>query len=167
MCSLQVCGAPDNTSGVCTDSQCGGKGCRGTVGLSVTALNDVQNVTDRLTAANEDLQGVTRKVPLTPTKSREVLFIWLESESVSRAQLRNIASLTLDVKNQVKHTLEKAQEQKQHFEIGNWQLKTFIQRIRDFLMGTWMHTECDWPLAGPVADVDPSPGPLLWFHCFV
>lgn len=63
MCPLQVCGAPDNTSGVCTDSQCGGEGCRGTVGSSVAALNDAKNVTDRLTAADADLQGVTAKVP--------------------------------------------------------------------------------------------------------
>lgn len=60
---LQVCGAPDNTSGICMGSQCGGEGCNGTVSLSVAALNNAKNVTDHLTAADEDLQGVTRKVP--------------------------------------------------------------------------------------------------------
>lgn len=75
MCSLKVCGAPDNTSGVCTNSQCGGEGCNGTVSLSVVALNDAQNVSDHLTAADEDLQGVTRKVPQTSRISGELPFI--------------------------------------------------------------------------------------------
>uniref|UniRef100_H3CA06 Laminin, beta 2-like n=1 Tax=Tetraodon nigroviridis TaxID=99883 RepID=H3CA06_TETNG len=105
----KVCGAPDSTSGVCTGSQCGGEGCNGTVSVSVAAMNNANNVRDHLTAADEDLQGVNR-------------------------QLKNIASLTLDVKNQVKHTLEKAQKNKQHFETGNRKLKDFIQKIRDFLM---------------------------------
>lgn len=58
---------------------------------------------------------------------------------VSCAQLKSIASLTLDVKNQVKHTLEKAQKKKQRFESSSKQLKDFIQKIRDFLMGMFMH----------------------------
>lgn len=63
MCSLKVCGAPDNTSGVCMDSRCGGEGCNGTLSLSVAALDKAKKVTDHLAAADEDLQGVTRKVP--------------------------------------------------------------------------------------------------------
>lgn len=64
------------------------------------------------------------------------------------------------MKNQVKQTLEKAQEKKQHFETGNQQLKAFIKRIRDFLMGTLMHRDWDWPLAGQVADI-------TWTRSFV
>lgn len=74
MCSLKVCGAPDNTSGICIDSQCGGEGCNGTVSLSVAALDNAKNVTDHLTAATEDLQGVTRKVHYISMKSSEVFF---------------------------------------------------------------------------------------------
>lgn len=58
---VKVCGAPNNIS--CTDGQCGGEGCNGTVSLSVVALDDAKNVTERLIAADEDLQGVTRTVP--------------------------------------------------------------------------------------------------------
>lgn len=67
MCSLKVCGAPDNSSvicsGICIDSQCGGEGQSGTVSLSITALNTAKNITDHLTTANEDLQDVAKKVP--------------------------------------------------------------------------------------------------------
>lgn len=62
MCFLKICGASDNTSGVCTDSKCGGEGCNGTVSLSIAALNNAKNITEHLTAANEDLKGVSRKV---------------------------------------------------------------------------------------------------------
>lgn len=77
-CSLQVCGGHGkaNINGSCSDSQCGGAGCRdnqgnhvcggegcnGTVSTSVAALNRARNVTDSLNAANEDLQSVARKV---------------------------------------------------------------------------------------------------------
>ncbi|XP_056896731.1 laminin subunit beta-2 isoform X1 [Takifugu flavidus] len=106
----KVCGAPDNSSvGICLDSQCGGKGCNGTVSLSTAALKNAKNVTDHLTKVDEDLQGVARK-------------------------FKNIASLTLDVKNQVMYTLEKAQKKKTHFETSNKKLKDFIKKIRDFLM---------------------------------
>lgn len=72
---------------------------------------------------------------------------------VSCAQLKIIASLTLEVKNQVKHTLEKAQKKKQHFETSNRKLKDFIQKIRDFLMGKLKHLCRDWPVAGEVANI--------------
>lgn len=51
------------------------------------------------------------------------------------------------MKNQVKHTLEKAQKNKQHFETGNRKLKDFIQKIRDFLMGVVIQIWCDRPSA--------------------
>lgn len=75
---LQVCGGHSNAgvNGSCSDSRCGGAGCRdnqgnrvcggegcnGTVSASVAALNHARNVTDSLNAANEDLQTVARKV---------------------------------------------------------------------------------------------------------
>ena len=77
-CSLQVCGGHSNASanGSCSDSQCGGAGCRdnqgnhvcggegcnGTVSASVAALDLTRNIADRLTSANEELQSVARKV---------------------------------------------------------------------------------------------------------
>ena len=77
-CSLQVCGGHSNATanGSCSDSQCGGAGCRdiegnrvcggegcnGTVSTSLAALNHASNVTDSLNAANEEMQGVARKV---------------------------------------------------------------------------------------------------------
>lgn len=79
MCSLQVCGAPDNSSGGCIDSQCGGEGCNGTVSLSAAALDKAQNLTGHLTAAEEDLQGVTTKVPSTSRKPSEALLVRLLS----------------------------------------------------------------------------------------
>lgn len=71
----------------------------------------------------------------------------------------DIASLTMDVKNQVKNTLEKAQKKKEHFETSNKKLKDFIQKIRDFLMGIVMfdvpagevaHTRLDFFFASVV-----------------
>lgn len=66
MCSLKVCGAPDNSSvicsGICLNSQCGGEGHNGIVSLSIRALNNAKNITDHLTTADEDLQGVAKKV---------------------------------------------------------------------------------------------------------
>uniref|UniRef100_A0A671WXI8 Laminin, beta 2-like n=1 Tax=Sparus aurata TaxID=8175 RepID=A0A671WXI8_SPAAU len=118
--SLQVCGGHSNASanGSCSDSQCGGAGCRdnqgnhvcggegcnGTVSASAAALDLTRNVTDSLTAANEELQN-----------------------------LQDIATLTQDVKNQAKSTLDKAQKKKEHFENNNNKLKDFIKKIRDFL----------------------------------
>lgn len=57
---------------------------------------------------------------------------------VSCAQLQDIASLTQDVKNQAMNTLDKAQKKKDHFENNNKKLKDFIQKIRDFLIGTFI-----------------------------
>lgn len=123
--SHKVCGGHSNAgvNGSCSDSRCGGAGCRdnqgnrvcggegcnGTVSASVAALNHARNVTDSLNAANEDLQTVARK-------------------------LQDIASLTQDVKNQAMNMLEKAQKKKDHFENNNKKLKDFIKKIRDFLM---------------------------------
>ncbi|XP_070766889.1 laminin subunit beta-1 [Enoplosus armatus] len=122
--SHKVCGGHSNASanGSCSDSRCGGAGCRddqgnrvcggegcnGTVSASVAALSHARNVSDSLDAANEDLQSVARK-------------------------LQDIASLTQDVKNQAMNTLEKAQKKKDHFENNNKKLKDFIKKIRDFL----------------------------------
>lgn len=50
----------------CRDNQgnqvCGGEGCNGTVSTSIAALKHARNVSDSLTAANEELQSVARKV---------------------------------------------------------------------------------------------------------
>jgi len=54
---------------------------------------------------------------------------------LSPVQLKDIAALTLDVKNQAMTTLEKAQKKKEHFENNNKKLKDFIKKIRDFLTG--------------------------------
>lgn len=40
------------------------------------------------------------------------------------------------MKDQAKAMLDKAQKKKEHFENSNKKLKDFIQKIRDFLMGT-------------------------------
>ncbi|XP_071783632.2 laminin subunit beta-1 isoform X1 [Centroberyx gerrardi] len=122
--SHKVCGGHSNPSanGSCPDSPCGGAGCRdaegnrvcggegcnGTVSASVMALKRARDITDNLTAASEDLQGMARK-------------------------LQDIASLTQDVKNQAMNTLEKARKKKDHFEKSNKKLKEFIKKIRDFL----------------------------------
>lgn len=122
--SNKVCGGHSNSSsnGSCSDSQCGGAGCRddqgnrvcggegcnGTVSASVAALNHARNVTKSLISANEELQNVAKKY-------------------------QDIAALTQDVKNQAMHTLEKAQKKKDHFESNNKKLKDFIKKIRDFL----------------------------------
>lgn len=86
-CSAQVCGGHSDSSanGSCAASQCGGAGCRddqgnakcggegcnGTVSTALSALSRARNVTDSLTAANEELQTAARKVasccPLSPT----------------------------------------------------------------------------------------------------
>uniref|UniRef100_A0A8D3C1E3 Laminin, beta 2-like n=1 Tax=Scophthalmus maximus TaxID=52904 RepID=A0A8D3C1E3_SCOMX len=120
--SHKVCGGHSNASvnGSCPDSQCGGAGCRddqgnhvcggdgcnGTVSASVAALNHARNVADGLNTANEELQGVAKKV-------------------------RNV--FKYDVKNQAMNTLEKAQKKKDHFESNNKKLKDFIKKIRYFL----------------------------------
>ncbi|XP_041655654.1 laminin subunit beta-2 [Cheilinus undulatus] len=122
--SNKVCGGHSNSSSDsnCTDSKCGGAGCRdkqgnrvcggegcnGTVSASIAALNHARTVTDSLTAANEELQNVARK-------------------------FQDIAALTQDVKNQAMNTLEKAQKKKDYFESNNKKLKDFIKKIRDFL----------------------------------
>ncbi|TNN38678.1 Laminin subunit beta-2 [Liparis tanakae] len=122
--SHQVCGGHSNASanGSCPDSRCGGigclddqgnavcggEGCNGTASAIAGALQLARNATDGLSAANEELQGVARK-------------------------LKDIAALTLDVKNQAMTTLEKAQKKKEHFENNNKKLKDFIKKIRDFL----------------------------------
>uniref|UniRef100_A0A3Q3VKW8 Uncharacterized protein n=1 Tax=Mola mola TaxID=94237 RepID=A0A3Q3VKW8_MOLML len=123
--SHKVCGGHSKASvnGSCSDSQCGGAGCRdnqgnpvcggegcdGTVSASVAALNRARNISETLTATNKELQNVARK-------------------------LQDIASLTQDVKNKAMNTLEKAQKKKDHFENNNKKLKDFIQKIRDFLI---------------------------------
>ncbi|TMS16035.1 Laminin subunit beta-1, partial [Larimichthys crocea] len=122
--SHKVCGGHTNASanGTCSDSKCGGAGCRddqgnricggegcsGTASAAMTAQNLASNVTDSLKAANEDLKNVARK-------------------------LQDIASLTQDVKNQAMTTLEKAQKKKDNFEKNNKKLKDFIKEIKDFL----------------------------------
>ena len=76
----QVCGGHANASsnGTCHDSPCGGAGCRdndgrrvcggdgcdGTVSASLKGLKHANDVTDNLTAASEDLQGMAKKVCL-------------------------------------------------------------------------------------------------------
>ncbi|TKS77036.1 Laminin subunit beta-1 [Collichthys lucidus] len=122
--SHKVCGGHTNASanGTCSDSRCGGAGCRddqgnricggegcsGTASAAMTAQKLANNVTDSLKAANEDLKNVARK-------------------------LQDIASLTQDVKNQAMTTLEKAQKKKDNFEKNNKKLKDFIKEIKDFL----------------------------------
>ncbi|XP_045065518.1 laminin subunit beta-2-like [Coregonus clupeaformis] len=122
--SHKVCGAHSNTSsnGTCHDSPCGGAGCRdnggqrvcggdackGTVSASLKGLKHANDVTDNLTVASEDLQGMAKK-------------------------LHDIAMLTQDVKSQAMDTLDKAKKNKDFFENSNKKLKEFIQKIKDFL----------------------------------
>ncbi|XP_069025233.1 laminin subunit beta-1 [Embiotoca jacksoni] len=122
--SHKVCSGHSNASvnSSCSDSRCGGAGCRddqgnhvcggegcnGTVSASVAALNDARNVTESLKAAKEELQGVSTK-------------------------LQDIASLTQDVRNQAMNALEKAKKKKEHFENNNKKLKDLIKNIKDFL----------------------------------
>ncbi|KAG7472317.1 hypothetical protein MATL_G00107440 [Megalops atlanticus] len=122
--SDMVCGGHANASanGSCPDSPCGGAGCRdsagqrlcggegcgGAVSAADLALKQATNATHNITAASEELQRVAKK-------------------------LQDIEMLTKDVKTKAMGTLEKAQEKKDFFEKSNNQLKTFIQKIRDFL----------------------------------
>ncbi|KAM7404247.1 hypothetical protein PAMP_011613 [Pampus punctatissimus] len=122
--SHKVCGGHGNASanGSCSDSRCGGTGCRddegnhvcggegcnGTVSTASAALNHAGNITHSLDAASEELQGVARK-------------------------LQDINTLTQDVKNQATNMLKKAQKTKEHFENSNKKLKEFIKKIKDFL----------------------------------
>ncbi|XP_043080121.1 laminin subunit beta-2 [Puntigrus tetrazona] len=105
---------PDSPCGGagCRDSdgvlKCGGKGCNGTVGASLKALGNADDVHKNLTATSEELQSIAKK-------------------------LRDIATLTQTVKTQAKDTLDKAQSKKELFENSNKMLKDFIQKIRDFL----------------------------------
>ncbi|KAI7793829.1 laminin subunit beta-2 [Triplophysa rosa] len=123
--SNKVCGGHANTSAnsSCPDSPCGGAGCRdnegalkcggrgcnGTVGASVVALDHADDIRTNLTAANEELQTMLKK-------------------------LQDVTALTQNVKRQAKSTLDKAQTKKELFENSNKKLKEFIQKIRDFLM---------------------------------
>lgn len=59
-------------------------------------------------------------------------------------QLQDLASLTQDVKDQAKTMLGKAQKKKENFEDSNKKLKDFIQKIRDFLMGTAANAGLYW-----------------------
>lgn len=122
--SDQVCGGHSNASanGSCPESKCGGagcrdekgnrvcggKGCNGTVSASLAAIGYARNVTKSLNTANEEIQGVAKK-------------------------LQDLVSLTQDVKNQAMTTLQKAQKKKDHFEMSNKKLKDFIKKIKDFL----------------------------------
>uniref|UniRef100_A0A8C6PKC3 Laminin subunit beta-1 n=1 Tax=Nothobranchius furzeri TaxID=105023 RepID=A0A8C6PKC3_NOTFU len=81
--ALAVCGGHSNSSsnGSCPESRCGGAGCRddqgnhacggegcnGTAGVALGALDKAGNVSERLNAADEELQGVMKKVCLLPS----------------------------------------------------------------------------------------------------
>lgn len=172
----QVCGGHSNftANGSCSDSQCGGaqcrddrgnrvcggEGCNGTLSTSAAALNEARIVNDSLSAVNEGLQTVSRKVLKAVThqyvhwKQRAVVyppvchdtvcsitvatiqFLCWPGILVSCIQLQDIATMTNDVKNQAMTTLKKAQMKKDDFEKNNKELKDFIQKIRDFLTGT-------------------------------
>ncbi|KAL7859957.1 hypothetical protein SRHO_G00151040 [Serrasalmus rhombeus] len=122
--SHKVCGGSGNVgaNGTCADNSCGGTGCKdsngtllcggpqcnGTVGASLRALEDADEVTKNLTAASDDLMNIGKK-------------------------LQNIATLVQNVKTQAMNTLEKAQKKKELFERSNKKFKDFIQKIRDFL----------------------------------
>uniref|UniRef100_A0A8C2ZAT6 Laminin, beta 2-like n=1 Tax=Cyclopterus lumpus TaxID=8103 RepID=A0A8C2ZAT6_CYCLU len=98
-------------NGSCPDSRCGGTGCRDDWGNSV--------------CGGEGCNG---------TVSASVTALNLARNATdSLNALKDIASLTLDVKNQAMNTLEKAQKKKDHFENNNKKLKDFIKKIRDFL----------------------------------
>ncbi|XP_046869736.1 LOW QUALITY PROTEIN: laminin subunit beta-2 [Hypomesus transpacificus] len=118
--SHKVCGGHGNSS--CPDSPCGGAGCRddhgqrlcggagcnGTASVAMATVKQVDGVTDRLMAASEELQGMAKK-------------------------LQEIVSLTREVKDQTRSTLDKATSRKTLFDSSNQNLKHFIQKIRDFL----------------------------------
>nr|XP_015824219.2 laminin subunit beta-2 isoform X1 [Nothobranchius furzeri]XP_054602176.1 laminin subunit beta-2 isoform X1 [Nothobranchius furzeri] len=122
--SDMVCGGHSNSSsnGSCPESRCGGAGCRddqgnhacggegcnGTAGVALGALDKAGNVSERLNAADEELQGVMKK-------------------------LQDLASLTQNVKNQTVNVLTKAQRKKEYFESNNKKLKDLIKNIKDFL----------------------------------
>uniref|UniRef100_A0A1A8RWD2 Laminin subunit beta-1 n=1 Tax=Nothobranchius rachovii TaxID=451742 RepID=A0A1A8RWD2_9TELE len=122
--SDMVCGGHSNSSsnGSCPESRCGGAGCRddqgnhacggegcnGTASVALGALDKAGNVSERLTAADEELQGVMKK-------------------------LQDLASLTQNVKNQTVNVLTKAQRKKDYFESNNKKLKDLIKNVKDFL----------------------------------
>ncbi|KAG7265982.1 LOW QUALITY PROTEIN: hypothetical protein CRUP_012642, partial [Coryphaenoides rupestris] len=122
--SHKVCGGHGigDANGSCPHSRCGGAGCRddagapacggdgcnGTTSSSLAALQLARDAGGNITKAGEDLQDVARK-------------------------LQAIATLAQDVKNQAKHTLDKAQKKKAQFDISNKELKDFIKKIKDFL----------------------------------
>lgn len=86
----------------------GGEGCNGTASASDAAAADARNVSERVAAANEELLAVAKK-------------------------LKDLAALTLDVKNQALNSLQKAQKKKEHVDANNRKLKDFIKKIKDFL----------------------------------
>uniref|UniRef100_A0A8B9RJ27 Laminin subunit beta-1 n=1 Tax=Astyanax mexicanus TaxID=7994 RepID=A0A8B9RJ27_ASTMX len=118
----KVCGGSGTVSAndTCVDDPCGGAGCKkndstlicggphcnGTVGASLRALEEANNVNKNLTAASKEMMDMEKK---------------------------DIATLTQNVKTQAMNTLEKAQAKKEQFEKSNKKLKDFIQKIRDFL----------------------------------
>ncbi|KAG9269610.1 laminin subunit beta-1 [Astyanax mexicanus] len=122
--SRKVCGGSGTVSAndTCVDDPCGGAGCKkndstlicggphcnGTVGASLRALEEANNVNKNLTAASKEMMDMEKK-------------------------LKDIATLTQNVKTQAMNTLEKAQAKKEQFEKSNKKLKDFIQKIRDFL----------------------------------
>lgn len=75
-----MCGGHSNASanGSCPESKCGGagcrdekgnrvcggKGCNGTVSASLAAIGYARNVTKSLNTANEEIQGVAKKVTM-------------------------------------------------------------------------------------------------------
>uniref|UniRef100_W5N6F6 Laminin subunit beta-2 n=1 Tax=Lepisosteus oculatus TaxID=7918 RepID=W5N6F6_LEPOC len=119
--SRKVCGSTSGQES-CTDSTCGGAGCRdeqgqlkcggvtcnGTVGTSVRTLKLVNDIAANMSTANDELQNVAKK-------------------------LQDIEMLMQEVKTQAKGALEKAQKNKEDFVNSNKKLKEFIQKIRDFL----------------------------------
>ena len=56
-------------------------------------------------------------------------------------QLQEVVSLTREVKDQTRSTLDKATSRKTLFDSSNQNLKHFIQKIRDFLTGEQHVTE--------------------------
>lgn len=118
--STKVCGGHRAVNGTCPEcggagcrgpeggAVCGGQGCNGTVSASKTALINARNVTDFLTAADDDLNTVAKK-------------------------LQDLVTLTQTVKNQARSSLQKAQKKKEQLDQSNRQLKDFIKKIKDFL----------------------------------
>uniref|UniRef100_A0A3B3Z8Y5 Uncharacterized protein n=1 Tax=Periophthalmus magnuspinnatus TaxID=409849 RepID=A0A3B3Z8Y5_9GOBI len=106
-CSDSLCGGAG-----CRDTKgaavCGGEGCSGTVSTSKKALSHAHNATRSLNTANNELQEVAKK-------------------------LQDLNVLTQDVKLQALSALQKAQSKKQHLQTSNQQLKDFIKNIKDFL----------------------------------